>query len=136
MAEVLISPDVESLVVAYLKAALTARGFTVAVGTKIRSPRPAGFVQVLRLGGVERDRFTDSPLIVVHSWAESDVAASALARTAQALLKAAPDAYLMGGSTIDRYIEVGGVQNNPDPDTANPRYSFSAQLDIRKSVLL
>lgn len=136
MPEILISADAEALAVAYLRARLPDFGYpSIGVGTKVRNPRPGRFVQVNRVGGVERDRFTDAPLVVFHCWAETDVDAMDLARVTQALVKAAPDQEVLGGHAIDRYDELGGIQNNPDPDSDQPRYTFSAQLHIRKSVL-
>lgn len=120
----------------YLKARLVEFGYdAVGVGTKVRNPRPDQFVQVNRVGGVERDRFTDGPLLVFHCWAETDVAAMNLACVAEALVKAAPDTDVLSGHAVDRYDELGGIQNNPDPDSRQPRYTFSLQLHIRKSVL-
>lgn len=133
--ELLIGADAEALLVTYLRAKLPTYFPSIVVATKVRNPRPSAFVQVIRSGGIERDPYTDAPLLVFHSWADTDVTANALARTVQALVKASPGEYLLSGFPVDRYVEAGGIQNNPDPDSASPRYSFSAQLDIRKSVL-
>lgn len=131
MVEVIAFRDAEAFTRSFLKAQLSARGDTVAVGTKIPATRPDRFIRLSRVGGGARDLVTDSPRILVECFALDTVAASDLAKVARALLLAA--ARLSDGVT--KATDGGDVAFLPDPDTNQPRYQFVVQLDLRGTAI-
>lgn len=127
-------PDAESVVVAFLKAQLTARSDEAKVGTKVPAVRPARLVRVSRTGGILRNLVTDSPQLTFECWDANEVAASDLCKLVRAIIHAAPQLTLTG-AVCNRVQEVGGPVSFPDPDTSNPRYQFTAALDLQGAVL-
>lgn len=116
-------PDVEALVVAFLKPVIS----PVKVATKVPATRPASFVRVYRTGGAALNRVLDQPQITVDAWAASEVDAFELAsKCREALLSNASQMQLVRGAT-----EVGGLHLNPDPGTNTPRYRFTVGLSVR-----
>lgn len=127
-------PDAESVVVAFLKAQLTARSDAAKVGTKVPAIRPARMVRVSRTGGIRRNLVTDAPQLTFECWDATEVDAAALCKLVRAIIHAAPQLTL-AGAACNRVQEVGGPVSFPDPDTANPRYQFTAVLDLQGAVL-
>lgn len=128
MGEVLISPDVEAVAVAYLRAALGTLADRVA--TRVPDVMPARMVRVSLTGGTRTNLITDSPQLTVQCWADDPPAASNIARTAHAHMLAAAGA-ITNGVWIRSVDEVGGVQFFPDPDTDKPRYQFTVRWAVR-----
>jgi hypothetical protein len=131
MVEILQTSDGVAVVVAYLKGQFTAHGETAAVGSKIRDPRPARFVKVRLMGGHRADKGRHAPMLVFECWGPDDVAASDLGRLTEALMDAMPD--LHDGCT--RVVEVGGLVNQPDPESGSPRFVFTKQIYLPVRVL-
>ncbi|WP_166140845.1 hypothetical protein [Nocardioides ochotonae] len=129
MAEAIVFPDPEALLVTHLRDALGVR-----VVTRVPNPRPDRFVRVVRVGGNRRNLVTDSAMVVVEAWAPDDVAASELARLARAYVGAL-EGETVGGAFTRRVTEVAGPQNLPDPTSATPRYVFTVALDLRGDAL-
>jgi hypothetical protein len=131
MTEVVAFPDAEAVVVAYLRAALSARGDTVRVSTKIPATRPPRLVRVTRVGGARRNVSQDDATVVVECWAADTDGASELARTCRALLGAmeVPAAF------VPQDGEVSGPQFFPDPLTSDPRYQFTVIVRLRAQLL-
>lgn len=129
--EILQVGDGVAIVVAYLKAQFMARGETASVGSKIRDPRPARFVKVRLMGGFRPDQSRYAPMLVFECWAADDVTASDLGRLTEALVDAMPD--LHDGCT--RVVQVGGLINQPDPDSGSPRFVFTKQIYLPVSIL-
>ncbi|WP_051432594.1 hypothetical protein [Promicromonospora kroppenstedtii] len=126
MTDAVIFPDVEALLLAYLKPLVA----PVKVVTKVPAARPASFVKLVRVGGPRRDRVTDRPMVVFQAWGPDSVAASELARRVHAHVYA-----LAQTSTPQGYVsavnEVGGLQYFPDPESGQDCYQFTAQLQTR-----
>jgi len=131
MVEVLRVPDGVAVVVAYLKGQFTARGETASVGSKIRDPRPVKFVRVRVMGGFRPDLGRSAPMLTFECWAADDVTASDLGRFTEALIDAMPD--LHDGCT--HVVQVGGLVNQPDPESGSPRFVFTKQIYLPVSVL-
>ena len=130
MAEVIVSPDVEALVVAFLKSEYAARDILAQVGTKVRSGWTA-YTRVSRIGGGMRDIAYDSPRMLFECYADDTVTASDLARVTRALILA----WSRIADTVTRVQDGGDTSFLPDPDTNKPRYQFVAQLDVKGSAI-
>lgn len=115
--------DIEGAFVGYLNAALTPP-----VSTRIPNPRPVSHVRVQVVGGIVPNVALDAPLLLVECWAGTSTAAVELARQAWALV-AASRGQFVGDAFVTRASLTRPV-NFPDPDTASPRYQFTADLRV------
>jgi len=128
-------PDSVAFVVAYLKSAYASRGETAPVGSKIRDPRPPKFTKVRLMGGFDPDVVRYAPMLLFECWGRDqfdDLTASALGRLTFGLINALPDANI--GCT--QVVNVGGLAEQPDPDSGAARYVFTKQLYLRSEVLI
>jgi hypothetical protein len=128
MAEVLLTPDVEAAAVTYLREKLGVLADKVA--TKVPSTMPAKMVRVSLTGGSRENLVSEQVQVTVECWADTEILASNLARTAQAHMFAA-NGSLLGSVWVRRVSSVGGVQLFPDPDTTRPRYQFTVRWAVR-----
>jgi hypothetical protein len=128
MGEILVTPDVEAAAVTYLRTALGVLADKVA--TKVPATMPAKMVKVSLTGGSRDGLVSDQVQLTVECWADTDIAASNLARTAQAHMFAA-NGSMVGSVWVRRVVSVGGVQFFPDPDIPKPRYQFTVRLMVR-----
>jgi hypothetical protein len=132
MGEVLVTPDVEAAAVTYLRTALGALADKVA--TKVPATMPAKMVKVSLTGGSRDDLVSDQVQLTVECWADTEILASNLARTAQAHMFAAGGS-LVGSVWVRRAASVGGVQLFPDPDIPKPRYQFTVRWHVRPTAI-
>lgn len=130
MTETIAFPDVETLLVGYLKAQLAARSDTATVATKVPNPRPRRLVRLLRAGGARKNLVIDSPTVVVECWDADETAAAELVRLVRALIWAMP-----GTSGVYRVGEFAGPASQPDPESGSPRYVFTVSVDVRGFTL-
>lgn len=100
----------------------------VPVGTRVPKSRPASFVRVLRVGGVRLNRAQMESRMVFECWGASDSQAWSLARSAWALVNAAPEVDGIGMSVEVMDTDLTEIVNNPDVATGSPRYQFAADL--------
>lgn len=105
-------------------------GVTVPVLGAVENPRPASFVTVQRTGGPRGDLITDAAQLTVECWAGTIEAAHDLAQQARALLHDLPGR-TVAGVTVYRVDEFGGPAFLPDPDSATPRFTFTATVAAR-----
>lgn len=124
MAEILIAPDVEAVVIAGLTAGLPD---DVTVTTKIPNPRPPKLVRVRRRGGPRADVVLETALVLIECWAPDEESASALARLTAGLV-ASLAGETVSGHHITHAEILGGPSNDPDPATGTPRYTITGQL--------
>lgn len=129
MTEVVVFPDVEAMVVTYLRAPATQAGGKVA--TKAPSSLPPLFARVSRVGGTQRDIVTDTARILVECWGPDTVAASSFA----SLMRAHMLAIARVTDSFTRVVDGGGITYLADPDTNKPRYQFFVQADVRGVAL-
>lgn len=92
---------------------------SVPVSTKVPNPRPMEFVRAWRTGGVGGNRILDRPMITVTVTAKSSTRALELANLCR-------DASLARGAE-----EITGLYFDPDPDTGDPRYTYTHQRTVR-----
>jgi len=125
--EVIAFPDAEALAIAWLTGKL---GAGVTIATKVPATRPAKFVKVTRTGGVQRDLISDDAQLTFECWAASEIDASAICRLVRAHLKAV-EGETVGGVFARKVTEIGGPANFPDPESASPRYQYTASVACR-----
>lgn len=119
-------PDTEAAVVE-----LCSEGFPdIPTATRVPSDRPDLFVRVNRTGGVIRARILDDAQITVEVWGTDEGEASETAIMLRDFLMSLRNIRTASGLVIATG-EVGGIANDPDPDTRNPRYKFTIQITFR-----
>lgn len=134
MAEVIVFPDLEGLLVEYLSEALAVRGESAEAAITVPDPRPDRFVLVPRIGGVRRNLVVDAATIAVECWARTDAQAAALAALVRGLVGVLPSQRL-NGVPIYRVDEYSGPANLPDPRTAQARYTFTVAIAYRGTAI-
>jgi len=125
-------PDVELLVADHLRDMLGATVLTrlpAAPGT-----RPTEFLLVERTGGPRATIVSDRPQVTIEAWATSKPDAHDLIQQARTRLHGLRGTHSTG-STIYRTDEAAGPAWLPDPESDTARYTFTATLHVRGSVL-
>ena len=120
MGEAIVFPDVETLLVTALNAALTEP-----ISTRVPNPRPSAFVRLYRSGGTRRALTIDDATIVVEAWADTEPAAAALAQNARAQIHALDT---LGAYTALKTGEYAAPANLPDPASGQARYTATYQV--------
>lgn len=123
----IIFPDVELWATAYLRTALAAHGY-VGMAVSNRRESQATAVQVRRDGGPTLDQVRESARLGVNVYAPTEQAATDLARTVSALLRAAAD-----GAPVLRVTQTSGP--SPIADESGPRRYMTFELTIRGTEL-
>jgi hypothetical protein len=121
LSELIAPPDIEAIVLNYLRPLL---GVTCV--TNVPNPRPTSFlvaVAVPSAGIINKGLFES--LVSFEAWNVDRVAAGALAREAIARLETAPSFY----------ADCGGAGWLPDPDSGTPRYVFTATIFTRTVLI-
>lgn len=127
MADVPVFADAATVLCTRLRAALTGIGETATVHANVPDPRPSRFVHLHRVGGPRRDPVTDAPLMAFDAWAQTDSDAALLAEKVRSLVGS-----MRGGSpAIHRTAEASGPIPLPDPESTQPRYTFTAEIAVR-----
>lgn len=132
MAEAIAPPDAEALAVAYLRAQFAARGETATVATKVPSTRPARMVRISLADTIEATPLHSYARLIFECSAPTEPAASALARTAYALMRAV-DGEDGAAKWVADVVTVGGPSNFPDE--VGPRYQFTLDLLLAGEVI-
>ena len=122
-----VSPDVEALCVAILRQAMP----EAEVRTKYTGGQQ---IRVSLAGGPRQNMVVDRPMVTVQSWAPDSVTALEQARLAHAHLWAAAGAE-HAGVWVRTVRDTGGLTFYPDPDTDDPRYQFTVELNLRPAPL-
>lgn len=130
--EAVVFPDVEAELVAWLTGELAARGDTAVVATEVPNPRPTRGVRIVRIGGVEINLANDEPRIAFECYDDDVVAASSLARTVRALVRALRGPF--GAAWCDLVRDMGLVFK-PDLQAGQPRYVVTAEMRVLGSAL-
>lgn len=132
--EVIVFPDPVTLVTGYLSTALPAYGYSsIHVGARVPNPRPVRFVRVDRVGGPRSSLVTDAPTLVIEAWAGSVPAAHALLATCRGLINALPGTH--GDVVVSRVTEFSGPATLPDPDSDQPRATYTVQIQTRGEAI-
>lgn len=134
MSEVIVAPDVESLLVSYLSSELAARLAEpgVKVSTKVPNPRPGRFVRVLLTGGAGRSSVVlESATVTVEAWGERETDAYSLAQLCRGLIHAID---VVNGVQFYRVEDFSAPANLPDPNSGQVRYTASYVVRVRGSA--
>jgi hypothetical protein len=124
-------PDSAAAVIGAFNAQLPSLGFTgVPVRSRVPSTRPAQFVLVFRTGGPRVGVVTDAAQLTIEAWAANDADAHDLAQACRAILGSLEGA-VVGGVTVIKVIPFGGPGYLPDPQSDQPRYSWSESVVVR-----
>lgn len=130
--EVLLSPDVETAAISWLRSGLGVLAAKVA--TTVPATMPVTMVRVSLTGGTRSGIASDTAQLTVECWAPDGPTASNLARRAQAIMLSA--AWNSAGGVFVRRVElVGGVQSFPDPDTNKPRYQLTVRWHVKPAAI-
>ena len=128
MVELVIFPDVEGAIIAYLEPKLPG----VEVSTEVPYPRVPKMVHVEAAGGSGRGLALSRRLVIVQCWETESPDAAALSERVAAIIYAAQ--YDPAIPEIRGVTSIGEPASFPDPDTDLPRYQFSASLDVRGHI--
>lgn len=123
----LVFPDVEALLTAWLRGQLTG----VTVGNKLPNPRPDPFVLIQRHGGVRQTVVTDAAQVGLECWAGRDYEAHDLLQQCRSLLLYQIPGQILDGHTVYRVDEMGGPSNLPDSTSSMPRWVMELQVHVR-----
>lgn len=128
MIETIVFPDAVEIVCDELRTRLA----TVTVTSQVPTSRSSdtSFVRVTRVGGVRRNLVTDEATLTVEAWAPTEQAAHDLNQLCRAYLYAMP-----GGGSVYRVTEIGGPAFLPDPDSDQPRVSFTAAVATKGAAV-
>ncbi|HKY57663.1 MAG TPA: hypothetical protein VJL80_06470 [Aeromicrobium sp.] len=124
----IVFPDVELVVVEYLRAALAARPESFAdakVDIRVPSTVPPRLVWVRRDGGTRQEATREVARVSINIFAGTEADATDLARLVRALLWAAPD-----GDPILRVNDFSGPVAIPDESQRKRRF-FGVEVHIR-----
>lgn len=127
MTEVLVAPGIEPLLVAGITARVPE---DVWVSTNVPNPRPDKLIRIRRRGGPRTSLVIDNPLVLIEVWAVSDTDAESLANLTAGII-ASLDGEIVNSHMILHAEILGGPSNDPDPDSATPRYTLTAELRTR-----
>ena len=128
MVELVVFPDVEAAMVAYLKPKLVG----VKVSTTVPNPRAPKMVRVEAAGGSSRGLAVSQRVLIVQCWDTKSPDAANLCERVAAIVHAAQ--YDPAIPEIRGVTSIGEPASFPDPDTSLPRYQFSASLDVRGHI--
>lgn len=134
MAELVVFPDITAAVIDFVRAQLVAAGSSAPVTMRVPNPRPGAFVTIQRVGGVRRNLVVDEATLTVEAWGSTEPAAHDLAQLARAAVHAAVGQVTSAG-TIYRTGEFAGPASLPDPDSDQPRYTFTVTVAARGTAI-
>lgn len=140
MAEVIVFPDIEPVIVAYLNAQYSTYSVDATAGTKVplanSTVTPAMFTRVIRTGGSVTDRVIDRVQLTIDSYGDTEEDAAVLAQKNRAFMLAI-DQFTHGGVTYQFYDpqEFAAPGNLPDPDSGQERYTETLSVGVRGKAL-
>jgi len=127
--EPVLFPDAAAAVITYLG------GLSSLSGVPIRhtepNPLPPTFVLVHRTGGQVRGLVVDDAYLTIEAWSPTAEGAHDLLQVVRSEIHATAGHYITPSALVYRVDEIGGVIWQPDPDTARPRYAWTASVSLR-----
>lgn len=134
--EVIVFPDHEALLIAYLNSGYpTQPAFTTVKANLLipGDPKPDMFTRLYRVGGSNPNLVTDRATVLVESYAKTTVLARSLAAFNQARLLAVDE--IQGVPMYEPAIFTG-LANLPDPTIPEyERYTFTYSVGARGTAL-
>lgn len=128
MVDLIVFPDVESLLITEINAAMTALGRTTRASTRAPSPRPTEFVRIERFGGPKETFVSELAQIIIEFWASDEVTAAYGLSLVRAVLNS-QDGDIFG------VTEISGPSNLPDPTTSQVRFTQNFGVRVRGTIL-
>lgn len=125
------APAAQPVIVAALKAGLTAAGDPAHVGSKAprnTSDPSAARIRIQRIGG-EESFAVDAPLLLIECWDPNEAEAERRANRVIRILKEAAGRRFAGGY-IHSWKTTSGPVNFPDPDTTSERFQLTGVLAL------
>jgi hypothetical protein len=101
----------------------------VECSTLIPLPRPAEFVQVVRVGG-DDSVVSEDASVTVYAWADGWAAAYSLAALVRQRLQSVRR---LGDLPVYRVTTIAAPSRAPDPLTGDARYQFTLAFKVRGS---
>lgn len=129
MAELIVFPDVEKLLIDYLTPRISCH-----VGDAVPNPRPVEFVTINRHGGPRRNLVVDSAQIGVECWSDLGSHASDLAQLVRAHFNSL-SGQVLSGVQVYKVREFAGPANLPDSRSSQSRYVQTFGVDVRGTAL-
>lgn len=131
MTQIVVFPDIEAWLIAYLDAALTDRTESYTDDVLVTNETDADddavrSVIIRRDGGPQLDRVRELARMSVRVFAANDADATDLANMVRALIAACPD-----GKPVSRAVEQSGP--TPVPDARSPLRLLVVDLTVRAS---
>jgi hypothetical protein len=133
--EVIVFPDTEALVIAYLNAKYVGNVTyaTVKAGVNVPESRPNLFTRLYRVGGSVPEIVMERSTFLVECYGLTTVTASALARFTQASLLAVDEVSNVALYTPQLF---SALANLPDPNVdTHERYTFTYSVGARGVAL-
>jgi hypothetical protein len=121
----LVAPDTVGLVIGWLSGLMTEP-----VSSSVPNPRPDAFLVVKNLGGPGRSVISDRPTISVEAWSDTARNALLLAQQARGHLWDMASR-VIGSQTVYSVTDIGSPGDLPDPDSAQPRATFTVEVRLR-----
>lgn len=137
MAETIVFPDPEQLLVDQLRADLSVSADfpTAETGTRLPNPLNLPFVRVELVGGGELDIVTDEPTIVLEAYGADEDIASRLAAFCRGLMGRYGREGWIGTTPCRRVRVIGLPQNLPDPVNDAIRYTATYSVALRGAAV-
>jgi hypothetical protein len=130
MTEVIVFPDVEATLIDHFNTRLANAGDAARAFDAVPTQRPDRFLRVMRVGGTVRNLVIDQATVVVEAWDVTNAKASDLCLLVRAWLFALKG-QTVGTVQVKDVSELGGPARLPDPQSTQPRYTFTASVQTR-----
>lgn len=134
--EVILFPDTEALLIAWLNTSYAARAPYTTVKANMTTPadpKPTSFTRLYRIGGSNPSPVVERSTVLVECYAKTTVAANALARFTLATLMAVDE--VQGVPMYDPQV-LASIANLPDPTVPEyERYTFTFSVGARGTAL-
>lgn len=130
MSEAVLYPDAVGVVISWLTTQMEPNLLV----PRVPNPRPSRMILVRRVGGPRLNQVADNATLAVEAWDQTEEDAHDLAAEARAYLFALRGE-TVGGVACYVVTDVAGPQLLPDPESDQPRYTFTAQVAMRGAAL-
>lgn len=98
--------------------------------TSVPRTLPDRFIRVTRLGGDYINPFTESVNVFIEVWDKSKPNAEKTAQKARGIVFGLKG-YKLDGYKVHSVAGDGGLNDEPDPQTATPKFTFASVLTIK-----
>lgn len=121
---VLVAPDAVGIVMAALEP------LGVPIANRTPNPRPEAFVRVFQIGGHRINLVQHARTVRIEALSQTNHGAWQMAEEAASIVSAL-EGRTVAGASVHRVDLFTAPIDQPDPDTSQHRFHFSAQLYLR-----